>query len=414
MHEQSAKGEKPRLLLIGHSYMLAINREKAKAFAAFFEVCVCTMDFRGVTAYGREAYDEDDPKHEGFYVLKRLERLPKSRQHTQIVFKGLGDVLRDYAPDIIMVDNEPWSFMRWQSRLLAWLYARKALFAEFTWENIRRRGFKGEVLDWVYRAAVKTNDVVICGNQAAAELFERAGQRRECIMVDGHLGIGEEEFPSASDADRKAWREGHSWSADSRVIGYCGRLVEEKGLRELAGAVQSLRRTFPNLKLALLGHGPLGEELQAMDPDKRWLAVLPPVPQQQVGEFLNKLDIFVLPSKPLDKDGHVWKEQFGHVLIEAITAGCLVFGSSSGAIPEVLGCDDLVFRHSSQNALTEILHRYLASPELTGRTKEWQREDCLSRWSHDRLAGRYAGFLISKWKRKKRKTEMPPNEPESL
>lgn len=384
---------KPKLLLVGHTYMIAVNREKANALAEFFEVCVCTIDSTQWMVLGSELRDtEADRRHQG-YQLHRLARWPKIRKATSILMRGFGHIIRDFQPDIILVENEPWSLLRWQVRCCSWIYAPKAKFAEFTWENIRRPGIKGWLCNLTYRAAAATTNKVICGNVAAAQLFIDAGLPAPKILVDGQLGVSEADFPIASHSEKSSWRTQHGWASGDFVVGFCGRLVEEKGLIELANAIQNLRAHHPHLRLALLGDGPIHQELTNFDPSQDWLKILPPVPHLEVHAFLNKLDLFILPSKPIQQNGHCWEEQFGHVLIEAITAGVLTIGSDSGAIPEVLDDPQWIFSHSSQQAITDILHHILNQPEHLAAIQNTQREKCLAKWNHNALARRYASFL---------------------
>ena len=63
------------------------------------------------------------------------------------------------------------------------------------------------------------------------------------------------------------------------------------------------------------------------------------MPLNDVPRHLRALDALVLPSESTP----LWKEQFGHVLIEAMACGVPVVGSDSGAIPEVIGEAGLLF-----------------------------------------------------------------------
>jgi glycosyltransferase involved in cell wall biosynthesis len=62
---------------------------------------------------------------------------------------------------------------------------------------------------------------------------------------------------------------------------------------------------------------------------------------------MHALDILVLPSRRKA----MWAEQFGRVLVEAMAAGKIIIGSSSGAIPEVIGNAGYVFRENDSNDL---------------------------------------------------------------
>lgn len=387
---------KPKLMLIGHTYMISVNREKALHLADYFQVRVCTCDSQGWKVLGNEVVDENPAAHEAAYELRRLTRWPRWQDYTKIAFRGLRGEIADFQPDLVLVENEPWSLLRWQARVASWIAAPRAHFAEFTWENVERPGIKGFLVKLFYQAAAVTGGQLICGNQSARQLCLAAGFPADQSMVAAQLGINLEDHPPATAADRQGWRSGLGWSPTSRVLGFCGRLVEEKGLLELTEAMRVLRNSHPDLRLVLVGEGVLRPRLEALDPHGEWLKVLPAVRHEQVPAFLNKLDIFVLPSKPMmAADGQVWEEQFGHVLIEAMACGVLTLGSNSGAIPEVLDDPQVTFQHSDPADLAARIDFWLTRDAERERKAISQRDQCAVRWTHEAVAQHYAGFLTS-------------------
>jgi glycosyltransferase involved in cell wall biosynthesis len=80
-----------------------------------------------------------------------------------------------------------------------------------------------------------------------------------------------------------------------------------------------------------------------------------------VPSFIKALDAVVLPSVTLPPNH---KEQFGRVLTEAMSAGVPVIGSSSGAIPEVIGDAGIVVPEKDAPALSAGLDRLLQSAAL--------------------------------------------------
>jgi glycosyltransferase involved in cell wall biosynthesis len=386
---------KPKLLLIGHTYMVGVNREKAFHLSEHFDVTVCTSDSEGWLVLGKAFTDEISTRDAEKYQLIRLKRWPHRQKYTHFTLRRLSGVFRDLRPEYILLENEPWSLLRWQARACAYLYCRDSVFCEFTWENVRRCGFKGLLLDWVYKAMAATSDLVVAGNKAAAGLLTRAGVDPDNIMITGQLGISESDFPTATPEEKKAWRLDHGWPQDAIVIGFCGRLVPEKGIALLYDAARSLGISYPAMRLACLGSGPMEKALMEKDDGSGFLKILPPVPHLEVGEFLNKLDIFVLPSMPLHSNSQNWEEQFGHVLIEAIVAGALTLGSDSGAIPEVLDDPEVIFHHSNTEEITEMLGRWLQKPAAMLEKARKQRAKCLRDWDSRALAEKYARFLKS-------------------
>ena len=131
------------------------------------------------------------------------------------------------------------------------------------------------------------------------------------------------------------------------VIGYAGRIAEEKGLRTLFGSVGQLPGEW---ELRLIGAGPLSAELQRIADAAGWagrLRWLGFVPRHTLPDQYRQMHTLVLPSQTTPR----WKEQFGRVLIEAMACGVPVVGSSSGAIPEVIGDAGLVFPEGDAQAL---------------------------------------------------------------
>jgi glycosyltransferase involved in cell wall biosynthesis len=79
--------------------------------------------------------------------------------------------------------------------------------------------------------------------------------------------------------------------------------------------------------------------------------------------FWAEVDVLVLPSLTTRK----WAEQFGRVLVEAMARGVVPVGSSSGAIPEVIGDAGLVFEEGDAMALSGALQRLASDADLRGR-----------------------------------------------
>ena len=89
--------------------------------------------------------------------------------------------------------------------------------------------------------------------------------------------------------------------------------------------------------------------------------LLPPVSYANMPGVLKSLDMLVLPSVTILP---LHREQFGRVLVEAMAAGVPVVGSSSGAIPEVIGDAGLVVPEGDSRALAHAIDRVLTEPDL--------------------------------------------------
>ena len=137
---------------------------------------------------------------------------------------------------------------------------------------------------------------------------------------------------------RSAWQCGN----DSLVALYVGRLAAEKNLRLFVQTVRAARCTRPDLRVVIVGDGPLGRSLRAENPDFLFAGM-------RTGEDLAahyaSADLFVFPSL---------SETFGNVTMEALASGLAVLAFDYAAAREhivhghnglVAPCDDeLAFR----------------------------------------------------------------------
>ena len=196
----------------------------------------------------------------------------------------------------------------------------------------------------------------------------------------------------------------HGILPEDFVIGFVGRFVSEKGLLTLFEAIAKLSSILPNRawKLLLLGRGPLKAQLQSLA-ERSGIAAriiwIESVPHDDVPRYINLMDTLILPSettyqfKTLSAVG--WKEQFGHVLIEAMACKVPVIGSDSGEIPLVIKNDGLVFPEGDAAALAEKIALLMQQPEQqqTLATKGYQR--AMDEYTNTALAKRQLDFYTS-------------------
>ncbi len=375
---------RPGLLLISHAYAALENRKKLQALAAHFDLVCVTSTIEQRTILGRPSsdFDNDSDADSRSYQLIRLPR--RGDSDTTFRYAGLAAVMRLRRFDVVLVENEPWALICWQARFWKSFLQRHALFGEFTWENVERPGWKGFILAQIYRAMTATTDFIIAGNQAAAKLVQRRGARSSNVLVAPQLGVDLTNHQPASPAERRELRKAQGLPEDAFIIGYCGRLTEEKGIHELIEACDELQ----NVHLALLGSGKLEPWLQEQSQSRPWLHMLAPRPHFEIPNFLRCLNVFVLGSKPVHTMQLCWEEQFGHVLIEAMACGVTTLGSNSGAIPEVIGHNEAIFPHGDAKTLAERIRRALKSPLASS-----QLERTRTQYTHHSVASQWATFI---------------------
>ncbi|SFN00114.1 glycosyltransferase [Dokdonella immobilis] len=128
--------------------------------------------------------------------------------------------------------------------------------------------------------------------------------------------------------DRAEARAALAVEPDSQLVLYVGRLVAEKGLRELVAATRALRDAHPRAELVLVGDGPLREELAqlARDPAQR-LRLAGAQPADKVAQWMAASNLLALPS---------YSEGHPNVLVEALACGRPVVSCPVGGVPEVV------------------------------------------------------------------------------
>ncbi|HEY9300189.1 MAG TPA: glycosyltransferase, partial [Phormidium sp.] len=104
----------------------------------------------------------------------------------------------------------------------------------------------------------------------------------------------------------------------------------------------------------------------------------------------------VLPSETTDKFKTLtaagWKEQFGHVLIEAMACQVPVIGSNSGEIPHVIGEAGLVFPEGNAEALKNCLVQLIEHPEYARNLAKQGYERVIKNYTNKALAQQLLKF----------------------
>jgi glycosyltransferase involved in cell wall biosynthesis len=386
--------KKLALLAVGRTYQIPFFRLKLAALAAHFEVTCVTSSLREQIVFGRSIFDFEEPGQVEPISLVRLPEWPASQEFTRFFYRGLARLLREKPFDIILVDAEPWGLYKWQAWWFARRYQPRALFGEFTWENLERPGLRGWILSLFYRASARVDDFTISGNQAARMILLKYGASGKRNLVAAQHGVDTDDFIPLLAEKKSHLRELFHLPPDAFIVGFCGRFMVGKGILDLMAAVREIRldQAYENVHLVLLGDGPLKSAIIEGCPP--WLHVVSGQPSSVISKFMQSVDLFVLPSKPSREGGRVWEEQFGHVLIEAMACGVPTLGSDSGAIPEVIGAPEAIFRHSDVDALRLLLLKAIKDPHWRLELGQKQRQRVEMNYSHEAVARTYSDFFL--------------------
>ena len=362
-----------RVLFLSHACIIRVNQRKLDALARRDGLELALM----VPTRWRDPLHTltlERPPGPAYRVFEiPLRSLGGHLNYSQVLGGYLVRALRTFRPDIIHTEEEPESVAALE--VVCWARRFGARVVLFTWENIgiTHRWYRRRMRRFTLRRV----DHLIAGNREAGEVCRRDGYRGP-ITVIPQFGVDPDFFSvGSSDGIRD------NLSLSRPVVGFVGRLVPEKGVFVLVEALARL--THLPWTLLVVGDGPSREDLKAqaeahgLAQRLTWVST---VAHQEIPRYLRAMDVLVLASLT----GTAWKEQFGHVLIEAMACGVPVVGSDSGAIPEVIGDAGFVTKEGDPASLAEALKQLLHDAELRTRLGALGRARVEAEFTHSRIA----------------------------
>jgi glycosyltransferase involved in cell wall biosynthesis len=141
---------------------------------------------------------------------------------------------------------------------------------------------------------------------------------------------------------------------DERTLLFVGRLVEQKGIRQLLQAFLLVLKHQPDVTLVFIGSGPLAGEITESASAHNMqdhVRLLGPVPNCDLPPYFRAAKVTVAPSVTMP-----WSaEQVGMVAIQSIASGTPVVTTGSGSIPEFIenGISGLVVPERDPQALAD-------------------------------------------------------------
>ena len=383
-----------RIVVASHTYIVDINREKFKILANLepnIEVTVVVPQ-RWKPGGVQNKLIETKFYQEGSFKVVPISNYSQNNQGLLTFGTDLIRILHEFKPQIIQVEQGSKSLAYAQLILLNKLLKLKAKNIFFTWWNLPYK------LKWPVSVLEDCNlqytDGVIAGNLDGAQILRQRGYQG-AVKVMPQLGVDEILFRRTgknTDLSRRFGLEPTDF-----VVGFVGRFVEEKGLLTLAEALAGLKKSY--WKLLLVGQGKLRAHLA--EKSREWgisdrIIWVESVSHEQIPPYINLMNCLVLPSqtsykfKTLTAVG--WKEQFGHVLIEAMACKIPVIGSDCGEIPHVIGDAGLIFPEGNAEKLRGCLQQLMERPPLAADLGDRGYRRAMSNYTNKALAEQLLEF----------------------
>jgi glycosyltransferase involved in cell wall biosynthesis len=202
----------------------------------------------------------------------------------------------------------------------------------------------------LYREAFRDIPIVFFQNGDDAALFEKMGLvRRDQVHLIPGSGVDCRAFAAPPPPKRP----------DSKLsLLFVGRLLGDKGVRELAGAMRRLRPRHPGLSLILVGElGAANRTAIAREELDEWVkeGLLTHAGRtDDVRPFIAAADAVVLPS---------YREGMPRALLEAAAMSRVLLAADVPGCRDIVreGVNGLLFQARSEEALAEAIERFIAA-----------------------------------------------------
>ncbi len=382
-----------RILVASHTYIVDLNCEKLRELSRLSSDLEVTIVVPKKWRPGgvQNKIIEPQEKIEGNLSIVPISNFSQNNQGLLTFGADIIELLKNFKPNIIQVEQGAKSLGYAQLITLNRFLGLKAKNIFFTWWNLPYTNkFPISLLE---KYNLNNTHGIISGNQDGVDVLREHGYGGK-VKVLPQLGVDEQLFSPQIQPELMSKL---AITKDDFVIGFVGRFVPEKGILTLIKALTGL----PELswKLLLLGRGELKEKIEQTATEagiKDRLIMVESVPHDEVPCYINLMSTLVLPSETtyqfttLTAAG--WKEQFGHVLIEAMACRVAVVGSDSGEIPNVIEDAGLVFPEGDAQALKNCLQQLIEQPELLDKLAQKGLDRAREKYTNKALAQQQLAF----------------------
>jgi len=339
-----------KLLTVGHSYVVSLNRrlahEMAVAGRGRWEVtCVAPNYFHGGNDLAPLTLK---PSPDDAYAFEGVPAHFTSHVHVFSYGRKLRSLLARRW-DLVHAWEEPYILAGWE--ISRWISEGSKLVYRSAQSHPKRYP---PPFSWFERNSMARAAGWICSGRSVEDnLRDRQGYETPHLLSP--LGVDLDLFKPDAD-QRAAALSNLGWDRNGPpVVGYIGRFVQAKGLHLLMAALDLCGEPWRAL---FLGAGKMEGALQQWAGRHGDRVRILRVGHDDVPAYVNAMDLLCAPSQTTP----YWREQFGRMLVEAFACGVPVIGSDSGEIPHVLGDAGLVVSESDAGAWTHAIQELLSSP----------------------------------------------------
>lgn len=214
--------------------------------------------------------------------------------------------------------------------------------------------FLGKLFGYIW----KKSSATISNSQELKDLALKTNPKQEIGVI--YNGINTNYFKP--DLQKKSQEE-------FIIMPGASRITARKGLRYLIEAVSKLSKTYPKLKLKLIGDGNEKESLEELVRSlkiEEKVEFVGRVPHEKVLRYYQEASVFVLPSL---------NEGMSNAMLEALAVGLPILATDTGGSKKVIseGQNGYIIKMKDSDDIVEKLEKILSDQELLRKMGENSR-----------------------------------------
>lgn len=193
--------------------------------------------------------------------------------------------------------------------------------------------------------------------------------------------------------DTYRFQPGRKKKHEGKTILFVGRLVDEKGAPDVYEAFKKLSKKRGNVRLVMLGEGRLAARIQkqaAIDNLLSKIAVKK-VAYDNLHSYYELADIAVFPSRVTA----TWEEQYGMVILEAMSSGLPLITTRTGAIPELTDGVASFVPQANPASLCQAMDKLLSDENLSRKIGTMGRRRAIEKFDSRLFASKLLKLYLS-------------------
>lgn len=369
---------KPKVLSIGHSYVVAANRAIMRQVAQLGEVEleIAAPSF----LHGSLRSLKLEPEESQLFNVIPVD-VCFSRWIHLMWYRNLKSIIKKGRYDLVHIWEEPYVLAGYQIAKICVETGTPYFFRSAQSLN------KNYPFPFSYfeKFVVKHTKA---WNAGASLVFENLCKRNYPLDKGIIISLGTDRevfYPNQVDREELQRELG----LNGFVIGFSGRLVEAKGLDILMLAFEKLEGlTEKPWCFLALGSGPYKEKIEQWarerNIEKKIKVLL--VAHGEMPKYMRVMDCLVAPSQTAKN----WREQFGRMITEAFATEVPVIGSTSGEIPFVIDKAGVVVDEKDALAWAQQIAILIENPAVCDNYKRLGMERFLDLYEVSGIAKKYS------------------------